>query len=368
MSTFSGKVGVVQRVLAEYRAPFLNALGQACPGGLGVFAGEPREDEMIKTATSLDSAHLTHGKNLHLLKGNFYLCLQFGLLRWLKQFNPDILIVEANPRYLRTPAALRWMRKRARPVIGWGLGAPPISGLLTGLRHRRRTHFISQFDALITYSQTGADEYARLGFPPERILIAINAVAPAPTHPLPVRPVPAKDQPGRVLFVGRLQARKQVDQLLRACAQLPELLQPDLVIVGDGPDRERLENLAEEVYPRAVFTGALYGAELAEQFREADLFVLPGTGGLALQQAMSYGLPMIAAEADGTQADLVRPENGWQIPPDDLPALGAALSTALRDIPALRRMGAESYRIVSEEINLEKMVAVFIEALKRSLP
>ena len=107
-----------------------------------------------------------------------------------------------------------------------------------------------------------------------------------------------------------------------------------------------------------MFTGALYGAELAEQFREA-IFVLPGTGGLALQQAMSYGLPLIAAEADGTQAHLVRPENGWQIPPDDLPALGAALSTALRDIPMLRKMGAESYRIVSEEINLEKMVAVF---------
>ncbi|MFA7408407.1 MAG: glycosyltransferase family 4 protein [Anaerolineaceae bacterium] len=368
MSAFTGKVGVVQRVLAEYRAPFFNALGVACPGGLEVFAGEPREDEMIKTAASLDSARLTHGKNLHLLKNNFYLCLQFGLLRWLKQLNPDILIVEANPRYLRTPAALRWMRKRARPVIGWGLGAPPTSGLLAGLRRQRRAHFISQFDALITYSQTGADEYARLGFPPERILIAINAVAPAPTHPLPERPVLAKDQPGRLLFVGRLQARKQVDKLLRACAQLPEVLQPDLVIVGDGPDRERLETLAEEVYPRAVFTGALYGAELAEQFRSADLFVLPGTGGLAIQQAMSYGLPMIAAEADGTQADLVRPENGWQIPPDDLPALGAALSTALEDIPALRKMGAESYRIVSEEINLEKMVAVFIEALKRSLP
>lgn len=368
MSAFTGKVGVVQRVLAEYRAPFFNALGVACPGGLEVFAGEPREDEMIKTAASLDSARFTHGKNLHLLKNNFYLCLQFGLLRWLKQLNPDILIVEANPRYLRTPAALRWMRKRARPVIGWGLGAPPTSGLLAGFRCQRRAHFISQFDALITYSQTGADEYARSGFPPERILIAINAVAPAPTHPLPERPVLAKDQPGRVLFVGRLQARKQVDKLLRACSQLPEVLQPDLVIVGDGPDRERLETLAEEVYPCAVFTGALYGAELAEQFHSADLFVLPGTGGLAIQQAMSYGLPMIAAEADGTQADLVRPENGWQIPPDDLTALGAALSTALEDIPALRKMGAESYRIVSEEINLEKMVAVFIEALKRSLP
>ncbi|NLN69863.1 MAG: glycosyltransferase family 4 protein [Chloroflexi bacterium] len=192
-------------------------------------------------------------------------------------------------------------------------------------------------------------------------------MAPAPTHPLPTRPIPAADQPGRVLFVGRLQARKQVDNLLGACAQLAAPLQPELVIVGDGPDRARLQTLAEQTYPRAIFTGALYGAELEEQFRRADLFILPGTGGLAIQQAMSFGLPVIAAEADGTQADLVRSGNGWQIPPGNLPALQTALSTALADIPALRRMGAASYRIVSEEVNIENMVAIFIEALNRSL-
>jgi len=82
---------------------------------------------------------------------------------------------------------------------------------------------------------------------------------------------------------------------------------------------------------------------------------------------MSYGLPIIAAQADGTQADLVRPVNGWHIPPGDKDALRAALLTALSDIPLLRKMGAESYRIVADEVNLEHMVAVFIEALNRSL-
>lgn len=366
MSSFRGRVGLVQRVLPEYRAPFFNALGQACPSGLGVFAGEPRLDEMIKTAASLEHAQLAMGKNLHLFKGRLYLCIQLGLLHWLKSFNPDVLIVEANPRYLRTPAALRWMRRRGRTVIGWGLGAPPLSGPLAGLRRQRRLRFICQFDSLITYSQTGAVEYAQLGFPQERIFVAVNAVTPAPAHPLPARPIPASDQRGRVLFVGRMQARKQVDNLLRACAELPDTLQPDVVIVGDGPDRERLQTLADQIYPRTVFTGALYGADLAEQFISADLFVLPGTGGLAIQQAMSYGLPVIAAEADGTQADLVCPGNGWQIPPNDLRALQSALTGALADIPALRRMGAESYRIVSEEVNLEKMVAVFLQALERS--
>jgi len=114
------------------------------------------------------------------------------------------------------------------------------------------------------------------------------------------------------------------------------------------------------------FTGALFGEELAEQFRAADLFVLPGTGGLAIQQAMSFGLPIIAAEADGTQEDLVRSENGWQVPPDNIPALKSTLEEALTDISALRNKGVESYRIVSEEINLDQMVSVFVDALNRS--
>jgi glycosyltransferase involved in cell wall biosynthesis len=93
------------------------------------------------------------------------------------------------------------------------------------------------------------------------------------------------------------------------------------------------------------------------------LFVLPGTGGLAVQEAMSYGLPVIMGRGDGTNDDLVRPENGWRIPPDDLPALTETLRVALADASLLRKMGAESFRIVVEEINLEKMVGVFVLAL-----
>jgi glycosyltransferase involved in cell wall biosynthesis len=61
--------------------------------------------------------------------------------------------------------------------------------------------------------------------------------------------------------------------------------------------------------------------------------------------------------------DLVRPENGWQIPPGNNDALLSTLREALSDVGRLRKMGDESYRIVSEEINLEKMVEVFVRAL-----
>ena len=138
---------------------------------------------------------------------------------------------------------------------------------------------------------------------------------------------------------------------------------PRLVIVGDGPERGKLETLAGQVYPSAQFVGAKHGEELKPYFAGADLFVLPGTGGLAVQQAMSHRLPVIVAKGDGTQDDLVRPGNGWQIPPEDYNALVATMREALSDVKRLRKMGAESYRIVSQEINLEKMVEAFVRAL-----
>jgi glycosyltransferase involved in cell wall biosynthesis len=160
-----------------------------------------------------------------------------------------------------------------------------------------------------------------------------------------------------------LQARKRIDILLRACAALPGNLQPRLIIVGDGPAREEFEALAEVVYPSAEFVGAKYSDEVAAYFAAADLFALPGTGGLAVQQAMSYGLPVIVAQGDGTQDDLVRPGNGWQVPPGDQAAFTNALHVALSDVSSLRQMGRESYRIVTEEVNIESMVVDFVNAL-----
>ena len=168
-----------------------------------------------------------------------------------------------------------------------------------------------------------------------------------------------------VLYVGRLQARKRLDDLIRTCAALPESLQPRLVIVGDGPERERLVSLAGLTYPLTEFAGARFGPDLAPYFTAADLFVLPGTGGLAVQEAMSYGLPVIVARGDGTQDDLVGPGNGWQIPNEDYPALLSTLKEALSGPARLRRMGAESYRIVMEEINIEKMVGIFVGVVNK---
>jgi glycosyltransferase involved in cell wall biosynthesis len=362
---FPGRLAVLQRVLPAYRLPFFDALASACWGGLSLAAGQPQPDESIAVADHLEVARFNPVRNLHFRSpsSSAYLCWQRGLLPWLEAWQPDALVVEANPRYLSTPRLVRWMHAHHKPVLGWGLGTGS-TGKESGWLAQRRRSFMLSFDGMLAYSRRGAEQYIAQDLSPERVFVALNAVASRPTSLPPSRPPAFAGQPG-VLFVGRLQARKRIDVLLRACALLPEGLRPRLWVVGDGPARLELQDLAREIYPQAEFPGDKRGADLQPYFALADLFVLPGTGGLAVQEAMAAALPVVVAEGDGTQDDLVRPHNGWQVPPGEVQALAAVLQQALSDPARLRRMGAESYRLALEEVNIETMVSVFVRALNQ---
>ena len=102
-------------------------------------------------------------------------------------------------------------------------------------------------------------------------------------------------------FVGRLAPEKHVERL----AGLAGRKDLQLVVVGDGVDRAKLES----TLPTAVFTGALYGEQLAAAYASMDVFVHPGeheTFCQAVQEAMAAGLPVIAPDAGGPR-DLVAP-------------------------------------------------------------
>jgi glycosyltransferase involved in cell wall biosynthesis len=360
---FNGKLGLQQRVVPVYRVPFFEALGRACRDGLSVFAGQPLPQENIQSAGRLEGIDFTAGENRHLFDPSspFYQCWQPGLLAWLEDRDPDVLVVEANPRYPTTRQAIRWMHNRGRKVLGWGLGAPPLDGFLAGWRRKSRLALLSKLDGLIAYSRRGALEYQALSPPTSQVFVAPNAVTFQPQHPPPQRLAVFSDRP-KILFVGRLQERKRIDLLFEACARLPEARQPDVWIVGDGPAAGHFKEVAERLYPRAEFTGELHGQALEPFLTAADLFVLPGTGGLAVQQAMAHGLPVIVAQGDGTQDDLVRPENGWRVLPGDVNDLHQTLESALSNPQRLRRMGEASFRLVADQINIEAMVVAFIQA------
>jgi phosphatidylinositol alpha 1,6-mannosyltransferase len=116
-------------------------------------------------------------------------------------------------------------------------------------------------------------------------------------------------------FVGRLAPEKHVERLAVIAAR--DDIQ--LVVVGDGVDRAKLES----AMPSAIFTGGLYGSELATAYASMDVFVHPGeheTFCQAVQEAMASGLPVIAPDAGGPRDLVVPMHTGLLLPVADFEA------------------------------------------------
>lgn len=359
---FDGRAGIAQRLLQPYRIPVYDLLASKCRGGLSVFASRFDQNNVPLTKLDLSIAKFSPAINYYIFDGKFDLCWQSGLQKWLKTWQPDIVIVEANPRNLSTPLMIHWLHKHGCRVIGHGLGVMPLTSGLEKLRALGRRGLIGLLDGVFAYSSLAGEQYHDLGMPPDRIFVAHNAISPKPTKLPPDRPSHFAQRP-ILLFVGTLIPRKRIDLLLKAYTQIEATPKPMLQIVGDGPSKKSMQDLADSLKVDCLFLGDLRGPDLDKVFDAADLFILPGAGGLAVQEAMAHALPVIVSKADGTEADLVRPENGWLIEPGEINALVQSIDDALSNPRRLREMGAASYQIVSSEINIESMSATFVRGM-----
>ncbi|MEZ4352503.1 MAG: glycosyltransferase family 1 protein [Myxococcota bacterium] len=148
-----------------------------------------------------------------------------------------------------------------------------------------------------------------------------------------------------LLYAGRVAPEKGLHLLRPALAELPGC---DLAIVGDGPARADLERLFAGT--RTRFVGFLRGEELAAAFASADLFVMPSkteTLGFVVLEAMSSGLPVIAANAGGIPDMVKNAETGALVDPEDTRALVGAIREILVD-PHRRRATAARARAFAE--------------------
>jgi glycosyltransferase involved in cell wall biosynthesis len=361
---FPGRVGILQQWLPPYRDAFFDLLATRFEGGVSVCAGESPDGQQ-PSPSRLTRAVLHPVQTKYWLKGPLLLMPQFGVKEWLEQADPDVLVAFPNPRMPSVFQAVNWMKRRGRPCVAWGIGLMVVHrGVPLWLRNLARRPALRRFDGIIAYGSRAASEYREVGYPGDRIRIAYNATALRPTrHPGPRSAFGTRSPV--IVCLGQLTPPKQVDRLISACATVQRMRgrSIDLWIIGDGTERAPLERQAAAELPQTRFWGQQRGEQLQALLRQADILVMPGMGGLAIQEAMAAGLPVIVAEGDGTQADLVRESNGWNIPVDDQSALVAAIEDALSDPERLLRMGAESYRIVREEINLEAMVDAYSSAL-----
>ena len=198
-------------------------------------------------------------------------------------------------------------------------------------------------DAFFVLGESQAAALVRLGVESRRIFRSneypghdYGSITPRPIS------LPVRDSTRVILYLGRLIEIKGIDHLLRALALLPASDgDVALLVVGEGTDRPRLEELARSLALTNVhFLGAVTDvSEKSFLFRRAKAIVVPSItlhgaregGPLVVLEALSAGTPVIGTDVLGSSTALIRDGiNGYVVPEKDPEALARALSRVLR--------------------------------------
>lgn len=182
---------------------------------------------------------------------------------------------------------------------------------------------------------------------------------------------PRYQSENRVVFVGRLSPEKGVDVLLRAMKEVRGL---ECAIVGDGPERDRLERLAEELdLSNVTFLGALYGSELDREIARAKAVVIPSrsyeTFGLTALEAYAFGKPVIASRV-GALPEVVREgETGLLFTSTEPKELAEKLNWLAENAARADAMGRNGRRLAETEyapgLHLGRIHRIYKEAIER---
>jgi phosphatidyl-myo-inositol dimannoside synthase len=177
-----------------------------------------------------------------------------------------------------------------------------------------------------------------------------------------------------ILFIGRLVELKGLAYLIEAAGLLRGSIGTRIVVIGIGPERDRLEALARDRNVDVDFRNKVPDAELQQAFLTSDILVLPSiidargdTEGLgvALLDAMSYGIPAIASRVGGIPDIIEDGVSGLLVPPADPRALAQAIERVARDPAYAQRLvegGRERLRThFSWDVITAKWEAVYSE-------
>ncbi len=348
---------------SPYQADFFRALARRPEANLHVIFGQPLDPMRKELGWVIDGAGFSSSSLP--ATGRF-----LAALRWAWRARDHVHVINgiwAVPEFLFATVILMLL---GTPVY-FHAEVPDSRGRRGGVRRFVRDFMgrmlLRQSQGIFAISRLAENFYAGLAGSRQRVL----PFGYFKHHVFRARPN-GQSAGFELVFVGQLIERKAVDLLIDAFADMANDA-PDarLTLIGTGPDRAHLEQLAEKrfVSDRVSFAGSVSSAEIDDRIRKADVLVLPSHfdgWGLVINEALAGGVPVIVTSSCGA-ADLIRDRrDGYVVPPGDRQKLANALRTVCSERRTVReRPDPESWR---RRIGLEAVTDYFFSCLCRTSP
>jgi glycosyltransferase involved in cell wall biosynthesis len=303
-----------------------------------------------------------------------------GISRALGHARPDVAVVSGWSTFA-SQAAIAWCRAHRIPYLL--VVESHDSGPRRGWRRRVKGTVVPRVvrgsaGALVTGTLARQSMVAR-GAPPERVRIFANTIDVeefgersaelADRRPGLREGLGAGSDDVVVVSVARLAPEKGLDVLVHAVAEAadPRLL---LVLAGDGPERERLDDLAAVLGVRLVLAGDREWEQIVELYVSADVFALLSERepwAVVVNEAAACGLPLVLSDRVGAAHDLLHDgENGFLVEAGDVDLAADALRRLAAD-PALRAVQGAKSRELAKDWGYGPSVAGFVAAVREAV-
>lgn len=271
----------------------------------------------------------------------------------------DIIITVFDPHWLNC-FILPFLTKK--PVIFWGhgIGRSKFVSILRGVVGKKS-------DALITYDEIGKNNLVNIGIDSQKIFIAPNTIYVANSKNY------ANEDKNSILYVGRLQRRKELHTLIKSFAHVHHSLPKNTIlkILGDGEQvLADLISMSKKlgIYEKVNFVrGTTDESELSKHFSQAYCYACPGDVGLGVLHSFSYGVPVITFKNrnHGPEFSNIRHnENGVLV--DDIKHEFGKLLIELINSGAFQKLGNNAYHYYFNNRTIEHMVESFNDAIEYS--
>ena len=278
----------------------------------------------------------------------------------LKELRPSVVIV---PEFSAAAVLALFLRKRYgyKVISTCDDSLDMIHGNDFGWKHRLARRFIPRrLDNIVLHSAEVRDWY-QLHYGKGLVMPIIADERRVRTDLERVLPLSEQLRPGDkpvVAFVGRLVGLKNVPALIRAFEPLKG--RASLVIIGDGPERQKLAAMA----PDAIFTGMLAGDELLAWYNLIDIMVLPSTQeayGAVTGEALMAGAKVVVSRKAGSSALVQEGVNGYVVHPNDIHAMTERIDTLLKQVPDGRPLSLRENLL---PCSFEASITTLLEALR----